>query len=158
MSRTHKLITCITQVCQEIRDIKRTRSIKTSHNPLGTGHKNTEHPPDKYGKDGTGCTHSKGNKKHAHCEDLCNNPNTRRRHETSSPPLLLPPSPPSPTSSHSSSEASSSEPSTSSDGPPSCSTGGNVDETMALSSSQNEIKDSVRVTGPAYCSWSRGVV
>ena len=143
MSRTRKLITCITQVCQEIRDIKKTRPIKTNHSLLGTGHTNKEHPPDKYGRDGTGCTHSRGNKKHAHCEDLRNSQSTQRRHETSSPPLLLPPSPPSPTSSHSSSEASSFEPSVSSDGPPSCLTGGNVGETMVLSSSQKGAKESL---------------
>ena len=102
-----------------------------------------EHLPDRYGKDGTGCTHSEGNKKHAHCEDLRNNRNTRRHHETSSPPLTLPPSSPSPTSSHSSSEASSSAPSTSCDEPPSCLTGDTVGETMALSLSQNETKDSL---------------
>ena len=142
VSRTRKLLTQITQVCQKIRDTKRTHSIKKSHSPLGTCRKSKEHPPDKYGKDETGCTHLMGNKKHVHYEDPSSSPNTQRRHETSSPPLLLPPSSPSPTSSHSSSEASSSEPSTSSDGPPSCLTGGNVGETMALSSSQKETKES----------------
>ena len=143
VSRTCKLITQIAQVCQEIHDIGVIRSIKTNHNLLNTDHKSKEHPPDKYGRDETGCTHSRGNRRHAHCEDLSNSPNTRRHHEMSSPPLLLPPSLPSPTSSHASSEASSSEPSTASDGPPSCSTGGSVGETMELSSSQNEMKDSL---------------
>ena len=123
--------------------MKRTRLFKTSHNPLSTGHRNREHHPDKYGKDGMGCTHSKGNKKHAHCEDLCNSPSTQRCHEMSSPPLPLPPSPPSPTSSHSSSEVSAFESSTSFDEPPSCSMGSNIGETMALSSSQKETKESL---------------
>ena len=143
MSRTRKLINRITQVCQEIHDIKRICSIKTSHSPLSTDRKNKERPPDKYGRDGTGCTHSRGNKKHAHCEDLSNSLNTQRRHETSSPPLPLPPSPLSLTSVHSSSEVSSSESSTSSDEPPSYLTGGNVGKTMALSSSQKETKESL---------------
>ena len=142
VSRTRKLITQIAQVCQELCAIVNSRSIKSSHNHLGTDRRNKEHPPDKYGKDGTDCTHLEGNKKRAHCEDLCNNQSTRRRHGTSSPPLPLPPSSPSPTSSHSSSEASSSVSSTSSGEPPSCSTGGNVGETMALSSFQKETKES----------------
>ena len=143
LSRTRKLITCITQVCQEIRDMKKTHSITMSRSLLSTCHKNKEHPSDIYGKDGTGCTRSRGNKKHAHYEDLSSSPNIQRRHETSSPPLPLPPSSPSPTSSHSSSEVSSSEPSTSFDGPPSCLTGDNVGETMSLSSSQKEAKESL---------------
>ena len=143
LSRTCKLITCITQVCQEIRDMKKAHSIKTSYNLLGTGHTNKELPQDKCGKDGKGCTHSEGNRKHAHYEDLRNIPGNQRHHETFSPPGPLPPSPPSPMSSHSSSEVSSSEPSASSNGPPSCWTGDNVGEMMELSSSQNETKDSL---------------
>ena len=142
MSRTRKLITNITQICQEIRDIKKSRSISSSHNPLSTGRRNKGHLLDKCGKDETDCIHSAGNKKHARCEDPSNNQSTQRRHETSAPPLPLPPSLPSPTSSHSSSEASASEPSTSSFEPPSCSTDGNVGETMELSSFQNETKES----------------
>ena len=100
LSRTHKLITQIAQVCKELRAmVKEDHSIKTSHNPLSTGRMNKGRPPDRCGKDGTGCTRSKGNKKHAHYEDLSNSPNTQKRHETSSPPLPLPPSSPSPTSS-----------------------------------------------------------
>ena len=141
MSRTRKLLTSITQVCQEIRDIKAARSIKTNHSPLNTSHKNREHPPDKCGKDGKGCTRLRGNKKHAHYEDPHNSPDNQTHHEILFPPAPLPPSSPSPTSSHSSSEASASESSASSDGLPSCLTGGNVGETMELSSSQNEMKD-----------------
>ena len=111
--------------------------------PVSTGRQNREHPPDICGKDETGCTHSRGNRKHAHCEDLDNSPSIQRRHETSSPPLPLPPSSPSPTSSHSSSEVSASEPSTSFAEPPSCLTGDNVGEMTALSSSQKETKESL---------------
>ena len=143
VSQTHKLLTQITQVCQEIRDMKLYSPTKKNRNPLNTGHMSKEPLPDKYGKDGTGCTRSTGNKKHACCEDLHNNPDTRIHHEIPSPPLTLPPSFPSPTSSHSSSEASASEPLASSDRPPSCLTGDNVGETMVLSSSQKETKESL---------------
>ena len=143
MSRTRKLLTQITRVCQEIRDIRGTRSIKQNHSPLSTNRTNKELLPDKGEKDGKDCTRSMGSKKHAHYEDLCNSPSTQRRHETSFPPLPLPPSSLSPTSSHSSSEVSASEPLTSSDEPPSCLTGDNVGETMVLSSSQKETKESL---------------
>ena len=123
------------------------RSIRTTQlttpNQLSTGHKNKELQPDKYEKDGRGYTHSTDNTKHARCEDLHNSPNIQTRHETPSPPSPLPPTSPSPTSSHSSSEVSSSEPSASSAEPPSCWRGGNVGETMALSWSQKETKDSL---------------
>ena len=99
LSRTHKLLTQITQVCQEIRDIKVYSSTKKNH-------RSKKPPQDKGGRDGTDYTHSKGNMKHAHYEDLYNNPGNQRRHETSSLPGPLPPSSPSPMSSHSSSEAS----------------------------------------------------
>ena len=118
-------------------------SITKSHHPLSTGHKNKEPPQDKCERDGKGCTHSTGNKKHACCEDLHNSVDTQTHHETLSPPSPPPPTSPSPTSSHSSSEASSSEPSASFDEPSSCLTGGNVGETMALSSSQKETKESL---------------
>ena len=147
MSRTRKLIAQITQVCQKIRDMNKGRSTTKSHSPLGTCHKNREPLQDTCGRDETDCTCSRGNKKHAHCEDLYNSPHSQRHHEMSSPPWPLPPSSPSPTSCHSSSEASSSEPSTSSDGPPSCLMGGNVGETMALSSSQKETKESLEEQG-----------
>ena len=138
VSQTRKLLTQITQVCQEIRDMRKTHSLTKSHSPLGKDRKSKGPPQDKCGKGGKGCTHSMGNKKHAHCADLHNSPDIQTHHETLSPLLPLPPTSPSPTSSHSSSEASSSESSTSSDGPPSCLMGGNAGETMALSSSQNE--------------------
>ena len=143
MSRTHKLLTQITQVCQQICDMKMYSSTKKNHSPPGTDRKNKGPPQDKGGKGGTDYTRSKGNKKHARYEDLCNSPDNQRRHEMSSLPGPLPPSSPSPTSSHSSSATFSSEPSASSDGPPSCLTGGNVGETMALSSSQKETKESL---------------
>ena len=143
MSRTRKLIAHITQVCQEIRDIKRSHSIKTIPHPLSTSHKNKEPPSDRCEKGGKGCTHSTDNKKHVRCEDLHNSLGTQTRHEILSPPSLPPPTFPSPMSSHSSSEVSASGPSTSSDEPPSCWTGGSGGETMALSSSQKEMKDSL---------------
>ena len=118
-------------------------SATKNHSPPNTGHKNREPPPDKYGRDGMDYTRSKGNKKRACYEDLHNSPNTQTRHETPSPPLTLPPSSPSPMSSHSSSEASASESLTSSDKPPFCSTGNSVGETMVLSSSQKETKESL---------------
>ena len=143
MSRTRKLLTQISKVCQEIRDMRLYSSTTKNHSPLGTGHTCKEPLPDKYEKGGKGCTHSPGNRKHARCEDLSNSPNTRTCHETPAPPLPLLPSSPSLTSSHSSSEASASEPLTSSDGPPSCLTDDSIGETMALSSSQKESKESL---------------
>ena len=151
MSQIRKLLTKISNVCQEIHDMKIYSSIKKSHSQLGTGHKNREPLLDKYGKGGKDCTRSTGNKRHVHCEDLHNNSGTQKHHGTPSPPSILPPSSPSPTSSHSSSEAFASEPSTSSDELPStssdelpsCSTDGNVGETMALSLSQKETKESL---------------
>ena len=141
VSRTHKLLTQISNVCQEIRDMRMYSSTKKNHSLLGTSHTNKEPPPDKYEKDERGYTHSMGNKKHVHCGDPHNSPDNRTRHETLSPPSLPPPTSPSPTSSHASSEASSSESSASCDGLPSCSRGGNVGETMELSSFQNETKE-----------------
>ena len=76
LSRTCKLLIRITQVCQEIRDIKRIHSTKTNHSPLGTGRTNKEPPQDKCEKGGKGCTRSTGNKKHARCEDLHSNRDT----------------------------------------------------------------------------------
>ena len=143
MSRTRKLLTQISNVCQEIRDMKIYSPTKKNCSPLGTGHKNKGLLPNKYGKDGKGCTCSTDNKKHVRCEDLRSNHGIPTRHEIPSPPLLLPPSLPSPTSSYSSSETSASESSTSSDGLPSCLTGGSVGETMALSSFQKETKESL---------------
>ena len=143
LSRTHKLLTQIKDVCQVIRDMRVYSSVMRSHSPLSAGHKNRGPLPGKCGKGERGCTHSTSNKKHARCEDLCNNLCTQKHHGTPSPPLTLPPSFPSPTSSHSSSEVSASGPSTSSDEPPSCLTGDNVGETMALSSSQKETKESL---------------
>ena len=140
---TRKLLTQISLVCQEICDIKGTHSIKKSHSPLGTNHKNKAPLPDKCGKGGKGYTRSTDNKKHVRCEDLHNSLDTQTRHEILSPPSPPPPTSPSPTSSHSSSEVSTFEPSASSDGPPSCLTGGIVGETMELSSAQNETKDSL---------------
>ena len=141
MSRTRKLLTQIQQVCQEIRDMNIIR-IKRNHNLLNTCHRSKEPLPNRYGKDERDYIRSTGNKKHARCEDLCNSPHNQTRHALPVPPLPLPPSSPSPTSSHSSSEASSSAPSTSCDGPPSCLMDGTVDETMVLSSSQKETKES----------------
>ena len=68
---------------------------------------------------------------------------SQRRHASPIPLSPLPPSYPSLTSSHSSSEASSSEPLASSGEPPSCWKDGTVGETMALSSSQKETKESL---------------
>ena len=147
MSRTRKLITQITQVCQELRAIVTISSIKpnqlTTPSQLSIGHKNKEPQSSKCETGEKGCTRSTDNKKHVRCEDLHNSLDTQTRHEILVPPSPPPPTSPSLTSSHSSSEASSSEPSTSSDEPPSCLTGGNAGETMALSSSQKEMKDSL---------------
>ena len=120
--------------------IKGTR-LTTPSRP-STSHKYTEPQLDKCGKDGRGCTHSTDNTKHVRCEDPHNSLDNQTRHEIPSPPSLPPPASPSPTSSHSSSEVSSSEPSTSFGAPPSCSKDGNVGETMELSWSQKETKDS----------------
>ena len=46
LSRTRKLLNCITRVCQEIRDIKKGRLFKPSRNLLGTDRRNTERLPD----------------------------------------------------------------------------------------------------------------
>ena len=146
VSRTRKLITQIVQVCQELRAIVPKRSIRatqpTTPSQLSTDCKNREPQSDRCGKDGKGYIRSTDNKKHVRCEDPHNSLDTQTRHETLSPPSLPPPTSPSPTSSHSSSEAFSSEPSASSDGLPSCWTGGNAGETMALSSFQKETKES----------------
>ena len=146
LSRTRKLITQIAQVCQELRAIVSNRSIRTTQlttlSQLSTNRKSREPQSDKCGKDGKGCTHSTDNTKHVRCEDLHNSLGTQTRHEILVLPSPPPPTSPLPTSSHSSSEVSSSESSTSSDEPPSCLTGGNVGETMELSSSQKETKDS----------------
>ena len=114
----------------------------TTPSQLSTGHRNKGLQPDKCGKDERGCTRLTDNRKHVRCEGPHNSLDIQTHHEKPSPPLLLPPTFPSPTSSHSSSEVSSSEPSTSSDGPSSCLTGDNVGETMVLSCSQKETKDS----------------
>ena len=143
MSRTHKLLTQIKQVCQEICDIKVYSPTKKNHSLLGTNHKSKEPLPDKHEKDEKGCTRSTDNKKHVRCEGLCNSPRNQTRHASPVPPSLPLPSSPSPTSAHSSSEVSSSAPSTSCDGPPSCLTDDTVGETMALSSSQKETKESL---------------
>ena len=147
LSRTRKLITQIAQVCQELRAIVSNRSIGTTQlttpSQLSTDRRNTELPSDKCGKDGRDCTRSTDNKKHVRCEDQHNSLDTQTRHEILSPPSLPPPTLPSPTSSHASSEASASEPSASSDELPSCLTGDNVGEMMALRSSQKETKDSL---------------
>ena len=146
VSRTRKLITQIAQVCQELRAIVFKKSINptqlTTLNQLSTSHRYRGPQSGKREKDGRGYTRSTDNKKRVRCEGLHNSPGNQTRHETLSPLSLPPPTFPSPTSSHSSSEVSSSEPSTSYDGPPSCSTVGNVGETMELSCSQKETKDS----------------
>ena len=117
--------------------------IKKNCSPLSTGHMNKGPLPNKCETGERDCTHSTDNKKHVRCEGLCNSPHNQIRHALLSPPSPLPPSSPSPTSSHSSSEASASEPLTSCNEPPSCSTGSNVGETMPLSSSQKETKESL---------------
>ena len=123
------------------------RSIKTTQlttpSQLGTNRRSKEPQAGRHEKDGKDCTRLTDNKKHARYEDLHNSPDNQTHHERSSPPWLPPPASPSPTSSHSSSEASSFEPSTSFTRPPSCSTDGNAGETMALSSSQKETKESL---------------
>ena len=147
VSRTRKLITQIAQVCQELRAIIKNRSIRniglTTQSQPSTDCKNMEPPSDRCEKGGKGYTRSTDNKKHVRCEDLHNSLDTQTRHEELSPLSPPPPTSPSLTSSHSSEEVSSSEPSTSCGGPPSCSTGGNVGEMMALSSAQKETKDSL---------------
>ena len=57
VSRTRKLITRITQVCQEIRDMKK-GSIKRNQNPPGTDRTSKEPPPDKYETGERDYTHS----------------------------------------------------------------------------------------------------
>ena len=147
VSRTRKLITQIAQVCQELHAIIPKRSIKgtklITQNQPSTNRKNKELPSDKCGKDGKGYIHSTDNKKRVRCEDPHNSLDIQTRHGIPSLLSPLPPASPSPTSSHSSSEVSASEPSTSSAEPPSCWTGGNVGETMELSCSQKETKDSL---------------
>ena len=143
VSQTRKLLTQIKQVCKEICDIKMYSSTTRNHSLPSTDCKNRGNLPDRCGKDGRGYIHSTDNKKHVRCEDPHNSLDTQTCHEILSPPSLPPPTSPSLTSFHSSSEASASEPSASSDGPPSCLTGDNVGETMALSSSQKETKDSL---------------
>ena len=76
VSRTRKLLTQISNICQEIHDMQIYSSIKKSHSLLSTGHKNKGPPQDKCGKGGRGCTRLTDNKKHARCEDLHNSPDT----------------------------------------------------------------------------------
>ena len=88
-------------------------------------------------------TRSKDSKTCDHCEGQCNSLNNPAHHAEPFPPALPPSTLPSATSSHASSEVSSSESLASFDGLPSCPTGGNVGETMELSSSQKEMKESL---------------
>ena len=146
LSRTRKLITQIAQVCCELRAIVSKSSIiptqLITQNQLSTGRKNKGPLLNRYGKGGKDCTRLMDNKKHVRYGDRHNSLDIQTRHERPFPPSLPPPTSPSLTSSHSSSEVSSSEPSASFDGPPSCLMGGTVGETMELSWSQKETKDS----------------
>ena len=142
LSQTHKLITQINRVCQEIHDIKLLVP-KMTHSPLSSYHTNKELLPNTCEKDGKDCTCLTDNKKHVHYEDLQNSPSIQTCHETSSLPELPPPEQHELTSSHASSEASSSEPSASCSEPPSCWTGDTSASMMVLSSSQKESKESL---------------
>ena len=147
VSQTRKLITQIARVCQELRNIVQDRSIKTTQpttqSQPSNDHKGKEPQSSTYEKGEEGYTHLKDSKTCDHYADRHNNLNNPARHAEPSPRTIPPSILPSPTSSHASSEASSSEPSTSSDELPSCWTGGNVGEMMALSSSQKETKESL---------------
>ena len=142
-SRTRKLLTQINQVCQEICNINVYSATTKNRSPPSNYHRSKEHPPNICERDGTDCTHSTGNKKHACCEDLYNSLHNQTRHALPVPLSTLPPSSPSLTSSHSSSEVSSSAPSTSSYKPPFCSMDNTFGEMMTLSSSQKEVKESL---------------
>ena len=74
--------------------------------------------------------------------DPHNSLNNPARHAGLVPLTLPPPEPPEPMSSHASSESSEVAASTSSDEPPCNLMGGTSASTMALNSSQNEIKES----------------
>ena len=119
-------------------------STTKNHNLLGISHKSREYPPNKYGKDERDYIRSMGNTKRVHCGDPQSSQHNQTRHALPSPPSPPPPGPPLLTSSHSSSEASSSESSTSFDRPPSCSTDDIFGETVELSSSQKETKESLK--------------
>ena len=70
VSWTRKLLTQIKQVCSEICDIKVYSSNKKNHNLPSNHRMNKEPHPNRCEKGGEDYTHSLGNKKHAHCEDL----------------------------------------------------------------------------------------
>ena len=116
---------------------------KKNRNLLNTCHTSKEPRSGTYEKGEGGCTRLTDSKTYDHYEGRHNNPNNPARHAEPSARAIPPSILPSPTSSHASSEASSSEPSASSDELPSCWTGGNVGEMMALSSSQKETKESL---------------
>ena len=143
LSRTCKLVTQISKVCKEICDIKLYSSNKKNHGPQGNYRKNKGLLPNRCEKDGRNYTRSEGNKKHARCMDLQNNPSTQTHCALPSPLLPLPPEPPLLTSSHASSESCKVGPSTSFNELPPCSTVGTSASTMALSSSQKETKESL---------------
>ena len=114
LSRTRKLITQIAQVCQELRDMSRKCSIKTTwlttHGQPSEDHRNKEPQSDICEKGGRGCTRLKDNKTCDHCEGQRNSPNNPACHAESSPHAPLPSTPASATSSHASSEANSCSP------------------------------------------------
>ena len=118
-------------------------STTKNHNLPGRGHKNMEHLLNKYERDEMDYTRSTDNKRHVGYEDLQNSLHNQIHHASLIPLSPLPPSPPSLTSSHSSSEVFSSESLTSFDELPSCSMVNTVGETMELSSSQKETKESL---------------
>ena len=146
LSRTCKLVTQIAQVCQELRAIVKNRSIKvtqlTTPSQLSNDRMDTEPQSGTCEKDGRGCTRLKDSKSCDRCEGQQNSPSNPARHAEPSPHALPPSTLPSPTSSHASSEASSSSTSAPSSLPSCGSTDGTFDSTMALSSSQKEMKES----------------
>ena len=146
MSRTRKLITQIAQVCQELCDMVKNRSIKTTRlttqSQPSNDHKGKEPRADTYGKGERDCTRLKDSRTCDHCEGQHNSPNSPARHAGPSPRALPPSRLPSATSSHASSEASSSSTSTPSSLPSCGPTGDTSGSTMALSSFQNETKES----------------
>ena len=144
LSRTHKLIVQITQVCKELRAIKKDRSIKTqltTHSQLSNDRTNKERQPSTCEKDERGCTRSKDNRSYDRYVDPHNSLNNPARHAEPSPCTTPPSGSPSPTSSHASSPSSSSSVSEPSFLPSCDLRDSTFGSTMALSSSQKETKE-----------------
>ena len=150
LSRTHKLIAQITQVCKEILDIKTSNIITRNLSQPKPPYNHKGSPSDKYVMGDVGCTHSGDNKSHGPSKDPQNNLNIPVCHaaESPSPPEPLPPELPEWQSSHASEPAFSSEASASCELPPSLTEDDNTAlQLMDCNCSQRESQDNLGMMG-----------